>query len=252
MSTIRLSLLVVVHNEENQLEDCLKALGFADERVVVLDRCTDGSKAIAGSYAERLLEGAWEREGPRRNAGIEACRGQWIFEVDADERVSEALGQEIRHVVQTSTFDWHEVAVDNYIGDRLVRWGWGGSFGTTAVPRLFRKGAKAWGTQHIHPSLVWHGQKGPRLQHALRHYVDRNISEMIGRLDRYTTAHARDLRENGHPGSLMANVRRMFTRFFKCYVGRRGYREGKWGFLIALFAGFYPLLSYLKATLEPE
>jgi hypothetical protein len=57
---------------------------------------------------------------------------------------------------------------------------------------------------------------------------------------------------NGHPDFLMANVRRLFTRFFKCYVGRRRYREGKWGFLIALFAGFYPLLSYLKATLEPE
>ena len=252
MSTVRLSALVVVHNEEDQLDDCLKALGFADERVVVLDRCTDGSKEIAGSYAERLLQGAWEREGPRRNAGIDACRGQWIFEVDADERVSEALGQEIRHVAQTSPFDWHEVSVDNYIGSRLVRWGWGGSFGTTAVPRLFRKGAKVWGMQHIHPSLVWQGQKGPRLQHALRHYVDRNISEMIDRLDRYTTAHARDLRENGHPDSFMVNLRRLFTRFFKCYVGRRGYREGKWGFLIALFAAFYPLLSYLKATLEPE
>ena len=216
MSTLRLSALVVVHNEEDQLEDCLKALGFADERVVVLDRCTDGSKKIAGSYAERILEGAWEREGLRRNAGIDACRGQWIFEVDADERVPEALGQEIRHVAETSTFDWHEVSVDNYIGTRLVRWGWGGSFGTTAKPILFRKGAKVWGAQRVHPLLFWQGQKGPRLRHALQHYVDRNISEMIARLDRYTTARARDLREDEHPGLLAANLRRLFSRFLKC------------------------------------
>lgn len=252
MNAVTLSALVVVHNEVDQLDDCLKALRFADERVVVLDRCTDGSKEIAGNYAERLLEGAWEREGPRRNAGIDACRGQWIFEVDADERVPEALAQEIRHVAKTSTFDWHEVPVDNYIGTRLVRWGWGGSFGTTAKPILFRNGAKMWGAQRVHPSLLWQGQKGPRLQHALQHYVDRNISEMIARLDRYTTARARDLREDGHPGSLTANLRRLFSRFLKCYVVRRGYREGKWGFLIALFAGLYPLLSHLKATLEPE
>jgi glycosyltransferase involved in cell wall biosynthesis len=252
MSAVVLSVLVVVHNEEDHLEDCLKALAFADERVVVLDRCTDGSKAIAERHAERLLEGGWEREGPRRNAGIDACRGQWIFEVDADERVPEALAREIRAVAETSTFGWHEVPVDNYIGTRLVRWGWGGSFGTTAVPRLFRKGAKVWGMQRVHPSLTWYGKKGPRLQHALQHYVDRNISEMIGRLDRYTTARARDLRESGRPGSLTSNLRRLVSRFFKCYVGRQGYREGRWGLLIALFAGLYPLLSYLKATLEQE
>ena len=252
MNEIRLSVLVVVHNEEDHLEECLKALSFADERVVVLDRCTDGSKAIAEMHAEHLLEGDWEREGPRRNAGIDACRGQWIFEVDADERVQEDLGREVRRVAQASTFDWHEVPVDNYIGTRLVRWGWGGSFGTTAVPRVFRKGVKVWGGQRVHPSLIWQGQKGPRLRHALQHYVDRNISEMISRLDRYTTAHARDLRESGRPGSLAANLRRLFSRFFKCYVGRKGYREGGWGFLIALFAGLYPLLSYLKATLEQE
>ena len=252
MNTVTLSALVVVHNEEDQLDDCLKALDFADERVVVLDRCTDGSKEIAGSYAERLLEGAWEREGPRRNAGIDACRGRWIFEVDADERVPEALGREVQDVAQSSSFDWHEVPIDNYIGTRLVRWGWGGSFGSTAKPVLFRKGAKAWGAQRVHPSLVWQGRRGPRLRHALQHYVDRNISEMIGRLDRYTTARARDLREDGHPGVLAANLRRLFSRFLKCYVGRKGYREGGWGLLIALFAGLYPLLSYLKATLEQE
>ncbi len=252
MSGVQLSALVVAHNEEDHLDACLKALAFADERVVVLDRCTDGSKRIAENHAERVLEGAWEQEGSRRNAGIEACLGQWIIEVDADERVPEALGEEIRKVARTSTFDWHEVPVDNYIGSRLIRWGWGGSFGTTAVPRLFRKGAKVWGAQRVHPVVDWRGRKGPRLQHALQHYVDRNISEMIARLDRYTTARARDLRESGDPGSFAANLRRLFTRFFKCYVGRKGYREGKWGFLIALFAGLYPLLSYLKATLEPE
>lgn len=252
MNDVALSALVVVHNEEDHLEACLRTLRFADERVVVLDRCTDGSRFIAATYAERLLEGGWEREGSRRNAGIEACEGRWIFEVDADERVPEALGQEILNVVKTSTFDWHEIPVDNYIGTRLVRWGWGGSFGTTAAPRLFRKGAKRWGSQRVHPSLAWHGTQGSRLQNALQHYVDRNISEMISRLDRYSTARACDLRESGQPGSLAVNLRRLVFRFFKCYVGRRGYREGKWGLLIALFSGLYPLLSYLKATLEQE
>ena len=84
------------------------------------------------------------------------------------------------------------------------------------------------------------------------HYVDRDISDMIRRLDRYTTAKAADLRDSGNIGSFAANVRRMFSRFYKCYIGRKGYKEGPYGFLIALFAGLYPILSYLKARLEDD
>ena len=72
---IRLSALVVAHNEEAQLADCLDTLGFADEIVVVLDKCTDRSKEIAARYTDRLVEGAWAIEGERRNTGIAACRG---------------------------------------------------------------------------------------------------------------------------------------------------------------------------------
>ena len=84
------------------------------------------------------------------------------------------------------------------------------------------------------------------------HYVDRNISDMIHRLDRYTSARALDLRDSGELGTFGRNVRRIFSRFWKCYVSRRGYREGQYGFLIALMAGLYPILSYLKAHLEEE
>jgi glycosyltransferase involved in cell wall biosynthesis len=247
-----LSALVVAHNEERQLAACLERLAFADELVVVLDRCSDNSRAVAERFTARILEGAWEREGDRRNAGIEACRGQWILEVDADERVSPALAAEIRQVAAASRFDWHEIPVDNYVGDRLVRWGWGASFGRSAYPGLFRKGAKRWGPQRVHPALAFHGEKGPVLKSRLDHYVDRNLSDMIQRLDRYTSARARDLRESGELGSYAANLRRIFSRFWKCYVARRGYREGPYGFMIALCAGLYPILSYLKARLERE
>ncbi|TVR95943.1 MAG: glycosyltransferase family 2 protein [Rhodospirillales bacterium] len=249
---VLLSALVVAHNEEAQLADCLATLGFADEIVVVLDRCTDGSRASAVRFTDRLIEGAWEREGGRRNTGIEACRGTWIVEVDADERIPAALAGEIRAIAETSAWDWHLIPVDNFIGGRLVRYGWGGSFGRASVPALFRRGAKVWGDERVHPRLTWQGRQGPRLTHPLLHYVDRDISDMLRRLDRYTTLRARDLRERGGAGTLAGNLRRLISRFYKCYVRRRGYREGGWGVLLALCAGLYPLLSYLKATLEDD
>jgi glycosyltransferase involved in cell wall biosynthesis len=247
-----LSALVVARNEGAQLADCLSCLGFADEIVVVLDRCDDGSRAVAGRFTNRILEGAWEREGPRRNAGIAACRGLWVIEIDADERLGPDLAREIRAVVVTSAADWHLIPVDNYVGERLVRWGWGASFGRSAYAGLFRRGAKEWGEGRVHPKVALSGVQGPTLDARLAHHVDRNISDMLRRLDRYTSARAQDLRDSGDIGSFAHNLRRMPSRFWKCFIARRGYREGAWGFLIALCAALYPILSYLKARLESE
>ena len=91
-----ISALVVAHNEETQLAECLKGLSFADQLVVVLDKCTDDSKLIASSFTEHLIEGNWDLEGDRRNVGIQACDSDWILEVDSDERVSTLLAAEIK------------------------------------------------------------------------------------------------------------------------------------------------------------
>lgn len=255
MTAQKLSALVVAHNEEDRLAACLEKLTFADELVVVLDKCTDGTKAIAEQFSARILEGAWELEGDRRNAGIEHCTGDWILEVDADEHVLSGLADEIRRTIDKTAFDWHELPVDNIIDDRLVRRGWGASFGKAAYPGLFRRGVKIWGRQRVHPALDWSAAtrgKGPMLRRTVLHYVDRNISDMIRRLDSYSTARAKDLRDSGKTGSLLNNIRRFFSRFYKCYVSRQGYKEGGYGFLIALFAGLYPLLSHIKARVEDD
>jgi len=247
MSALRLSAVISVHDEEHQLADCLETLAFADEIVVLLDKCTDGSEAVAKRFTEEIHHGDWPTEGQRRNAGIAACSGDWVFEIDADERVTPDLAAEIRATIEATAADWHEIPVDNYVGAELVRWGWGASFGKAAYPGLFRKGIKVWGDQRVHPSLQWSGTKGVMLSARLIHYVDRDISDMLKRLDSYSTARAKDLVESGDIGSTANNVRRFFSRFVKCYLFRKGYREGGYGLVIAICAGLYPLLSHLKA-----
>lgn len=249
----RLSALVVCHNEEEQLAACLDTLAFADELVVVLDRCTDGSRAIAERYTDKIIEGAWPIEGDRRNAGNAACHGDWILEIDCDERVPPALAEEIRRVVaEAAPPGYFQIPVDNYVGSRLIRHGWGAAFGVGSVARLASAGIKTWGRQRIHPSIRFVGERLGRLENRLVHYVDEDISDLIARLNRYSTARAADLRQSGEIGTFGRNLRRVATRFWKCFVSRKGYREGYWGFLIALMAGLYPLLSHLKARLEDD
>ena len=246
-----LSALVVAHNESDNLASCLACLSFADEIVVILDRCTDNSKEIAAEFHARCIEGAWEIEGPRRSAGQEACQGDWIFEVDADERVPTDLATEIKRTLETREkagqgADWWRIPFDNYVGKRLVRYGWGAQFGVGAKAILYKKGIKRWEHQRVHPKVMMDGLAGETLQTRMAHLVDKNVSDMIQRLDRYTTAHALDMIDANDQSTYCKNIARIFGRWYKCFILRKGYREGYLGLTIAIFAGLYPFLSYVK------
>lgn len=251
---VKLSALVVAHNEEKRIEACLEKLAFTDEIVVILDKCTDNTKELAAKFTDKLFEGSWDIEGDRRNYGISCCSGDWVLEVDADEHVPSDLADEVRQTIETTKYDYHEIPVDNYVGDVCISYGTGASYSKAAYPGLFKKESKTWGNQRLHPALSWNAPngKGAMLKYRLNHYVDKNISDMIKRLDSYSSARAKDLRESGKIGNLPDNIRRFFSRFIKCYFFRKGYKEGGYGFLFALFAGLYPLISFLKAKLEKD
>ncbi len=145
MSLPRLSALVVAHHEEAQLANCLDTLKFANELVVVLDKCTDGSKAIAERYADRIIEGSWPIEADRQHAGIDACSGDWILHIDADERVPPVLAEEVCLKINGAAPGYFLIPFDNYIGNRLVRYGGAGSFGVGAPAGLTHMAPNAGG-----------------------------------------------------------------------------------------------------------
>jgi len=140
-----LSVLVVARDAAGQLAECLASASFAREIVVVLDRCADRSAEIAQQAGARVLEGAWPVEADRRNAGIALCTRAWILELDADERVSEALRRDLEPALSRTEYAFYYVPLHNYIGDVWVKHGWGAYNGVAAKPCLFRKGAKIWG-----------------------------------------------------------------------------------------------------------
>lgn len=242
-----LSALVIARNEEAQLGACLERLRFADEIVVVLDRSSDRSAEIARGLGARVIEGAWELEGPRRNAGLDACRCDWIIEVDADERVTPALADEIRRAIGDTAHDAFLVPMANHIGTHLVRYGWGAYNGVAAKPILFRRGGKRWGAGRVHPRIEMTGSRGV-LTEPMNHYVDRDIADMFRRLNRYTDLAALDALDAGERPAMGDAVRRVFSRFWKSYVARKGHREGAYGLALATFSALYPLLIYLKVA----
>jgi len=241
-----LTCLVVARNEEAMLEDCLASLSFSDRIVVVLDRTTDGSKDIATAAGAHVIEGGWESEGARRNTGIDACETDWVLEVDADERATPELAAEVTGFIQTSPNGICLVPILNKIGDRMVRQGWGAYNGAASAPRLFSKGDKVWGPERVHPSLET-GPKLGSLKNGLIHLVDRDLSDLIDRMNRYTDLMAQDAVDKDQVPTLWAGLRRIFSRGWKSYIARKGYREGYYGVALAFFAASYSLLIHLKA-----
>jgi glycosyltransferase involved in cell wall biosynthesis len=241
-----LSALCVVHNGEADLPECLKSVRFADEIVVVLDRCTDASKTIAEQFGAKILEGAWEIEGPRRNAGLAACTGDYTLEIDADERVTPALAAEIRKALASRPAGGVFIPFDNRIGGKPIAYGWGAYNGVGGKRCLFPSHTKTWGDERLHPP-VKQLPEVLQLRARMIHHVYRDLPHMYARLLRYCRLAAEDMVDRNAIPPRMKTIRRFFSRFWKSYVSRQGRREGFYGVALALYSALYPALSHLMA-----
>ncbi|MGB0575804.1 MAG: glycosyltransferase family 2 protein [Alphaproteobacteria bacterium] len=246
MSEVKLSLLIVAHNEEQQIADCIKSGAFADEIVVLLDRSTDQTGDIAEKLGAKLVPGAWPDEGERRSAGIEACSGDWVLELDGDERITPELATEITDTLPVTSADYCVIPFRNYVGGRYVQYGWGAYNGVGGKAALFRRGKKHWHSGTVHPKITLEGQRGEMIA-GIDHYVDDDMAGMYARLNSYSSAAAADAVAAGTVPGGFSTFRRFFSRFLQSYFGKKGHREGYIGVAMALFSAMYPVLTYIKA-----
>lgn len=243
----KISAVIVAHNEEKKIEDCLRSLDFVDEIVVVLDKCTDRTKEIVQKFTDKIIEGSWKIEGVRRNVALNAAAGEWILEIDADERISKELAQEIL-VIKNSKPCGFFIPIANYIGVRFVKHGWLRTLGVVRRESLTYCGLKKYHEdKEIHPTFDLKGEI-KSLKNPIIHLVDDDISDLFARFNRYTSWKASDMIAKGKvKGGFYRGIIDFKFRFFKSFVIKKGYKEGLLGVLIAMLCGLYPLVSYLKA-----
>lgn len=243
----KISAVIVAHNEEKKIGDCLHSLDFVDEIVVVLDKCSDSTKEIALKFAVKIVEGSWRIEGARRNVALNAATGDWILEIDADERISPELKMEILAIKNSKPCGFY-VPIANYVGKRWVRYGWLRTLGVLRRETLTYRGLKRYDEdKEIHPTFFLRGEI-KLLQNPIIHLVDEDIADLLARFNRYTSWKANDMiARKKIRGGFLRLIFGFKLRFFKSFVIKKGYREGLLGVLIATLCGLYPLVSYLKA-----
>lgn len=248
MSNNTISAVIVAHNEEKMLENCLKSLDFVDEIIVVLDKCSDNSKEIAVNFGAKIIEGSWNIEGERRNIALKNATKEWILEIDADERISKKLAKEIKEAVNINENCGFNIPIANYIGSRYVKYGWLRTLCVEKRQSLTYRGLKKYDEdKEVHPTFNQNFHI-KNLKNPIKHLVDENIADLIARFNRYTSWKSNDMiRKNKIKSGFFNLLIGAKIRFYKSYIIKKGYKEGYLGVLIAILSAIYPLTSYLKA-----
>lgn len=238
-----LSVIVITRNEGRNIGECLKSVEWADQIVVVDSGSTDRTVELARQFTPHVFQHSWLGYGEAKNFALDHCTCDWVLWLDADERVTPELAEEICSIItRRGKQAGYEVARRAYfIGKWIRHCGWYPGY----VTRLFRRTGAHFSTARVHEGLLINGSIG-RLQHDLLHFTDKNLFHYFKKFNRYTSLAAEDLAESERPFSLWDLLVRPAFLFFKMYFLRRGFLDGMHGFVLSLLSAAYVFVKYAK------
>jgi len=227
----KISAYILAYNEAEKIEAAINSVLWADEIVLADSGSTDGTVAIAERLGARVVQIPFQGFGDLRNRAVEACRHDWIFSLDSDERCTAAVRDEILALLAgTPAHDAYLVPRKNYL---MGRWIYGsGWYPDFRQPQLFRKGALRYGNEPVHETYSLTGGKTPgKLQNEIWQFPFRNLDEIIRKMNRYSSLGAERL------GNKRVSMGSAFGHglwaFLRHYVFKAGFRDGWAGFVIA-------------------
>ena len=227
----KISAYILTYNEAEKIEAAVSSVLWADEVVVIDSFSTDRTPEIAKSLGARVVDVPFNGFGDLRNRAIAACQYDWIFSLDSDERCTEAVRDEILALIEGNPP--HEVYLVPRRSYMMGRWikgsGWYPNF---RQPQLFRKGSMRYTLEPVHEGYeVLNDKPVGTLQNAVWQFPFRNLSEVINKVNRYSTLGAPKL--VGKRVSMASALGHGLWSFFKHYIFKRGFIDGWAGFVIA-------------------
>jgi glycosyltransferase involved in cell wall biosynthesis len=227
----KISAYILTYNEAEKIEAALSSVLWADEVVVVDSFSVDRTAQIARTLGARVVDVPFHGFGDLRNRAVEACNFDWIFSLDADERCTEAVRDEILALLESSPpHDIYMVPRRSYMMGRWIRGsGWYPNF---RQPQLFRKGSIRYTLEPVHEGFEVLGERSVgQLSNAVWQVPFRNLEEVIGKMNRYSTLGAPKL--SGKRVSMASALGHGIWSFLKHYIFKLGFIDGWAGFIIA-------------------
>lgn len=231
-----LSAIIITRNEERDLPACLDSLrGLAGEVVVVDSRSTDRTRDLAATAGAKVFERDWPGYGPQKQFALEQATGDWVLNVDADERVTPGLAAEINALLSGApAADGYEIPFRLFFLGRRLRFGRGAR---EFHVRLFRRDKASYPARAVHEGISVQGALG-RLTGAVEHHSYQDFSEYLRKCDEYTALRAAQRRAAGARFSAWSHLR-LPWEFFLRYVLKGGFLDGSAGFAYAALSAVH-------------
>lgn len=247
---IKLSVAIAVFNEEKNLEECLASVTeFAGEIIVVDGGSSDGTVAIARRFTSRIIE----TDNPEmfhinKQKALDACSGDWILQLDADERITTALKNEILTAINSDKLDINGYFIPrrNYFWGHFMRKG--GQY-PDYVMRLVRRGKAHFPAKNVHEQIEVAG-KTEHLTEPMEHISYRSREDYWRKADAYTTLAAHEMKNNGVRKNawtwLVYNLIKPKITFLSLFIRHKGFMDGWYGFVFAYWSALHFPITYRK------
>lgn len=243
MSRPKISGAIIARNEEENIMEAIESLSFADQIVVVDTGSFDKTMEIAERAGAEVHRIKFEGFGKTKNKALEFCKGEWVFFLDADERVPEDLAKSILRTAKgnlnTSGFMVNRLTY--FLGKPVRHSGWHPDY----VLRFFRRDKGKISTRLVHESVIVDGPVG-NLDGLLIHYSYKSIEQYLDKLNEYSSLSAREMFASGKKFRFVDFIFRPVLLFLKMFLFKAGYLDGFNGFLLAVLSSYHVLIKYAK------
>jgi len=242
---VKLSAVIITHNEEEHLEKCLSSLlDVADEIVVVDSFSTDNTKIICEKFKVKFVQHAFEGYIEQKNYALSLAQYDYILSLDGDEALSEPLKESIKKIKSDWIFDGYYCnRLNNYCGQWIKHSDWY----PDKKLRLFKKGSGEWKGINPHDRFTFkNGNKAGKLKGDLLHWIYKDYKEHNQKVEKFSTIAAQAYFELGIKSSILKIIFRPTWAFFKAYFLRLGFLDGLNGYIICVQTFNVTFLKYIK------
>jgi len=238
-----LSVTIITLNEADHIAAAIDSASWADEIIVVDSGSTDGTLDLARAKGATVTARPWSGYVDQKNYAAGLARHEWIFSLDADERIPAPLATEIRELLATepSRRGYRVPRVTFHLG----RWIRTTDFYPDFQTRLYDRRAARWQGRHVHESVAVDGAVG-RLKNELQHYSFRDLRDQLERINQYSMLAARQMHEAGRRANLLDLILHPPAAFLRNYVLRRGFLDGTAGLTVSVMNAYSVFLKFAK------
>ena len=237
-----LSVIIVTKNEAHNIKDCLESVQFADEIILYDSGSTDNTVEIAKSYTPYVTVTDWPGDGPQKNRALTKTTSDWVLCLDADERVTPALKQEILACLPQTNFDAFDIPYQSSYCQKMIRFG---DWRNEKHLRLFKRTKGKFTEDVVHCHLQVNGKIG-LLKNPIHHYPFHNLEHLLHKLNDYSTQSALHKFKMGKKATLWTALSHSTWTFIRGYFIKLGLLDGKEGFMLALSNAQGTYYRYVK------